>query len=307
MDECKAANIWGPNQIGSKILVKGRKRNFFLLVVIQKVKGVPPVVRANMRFFVLTGGGQTNADDLYEEYLSSFFGSSHHPKAFFKRVFAAVTAVRGRVIIVDTQPPFDGEDPDRANGLSDHMFWYRADSADLPPPGTLKMEPTVSPAVLSSGDDVQAEAEEDAQVESEEDEITDVNVDSFGTPQCIKDDIDIILSKQPHCGVVNDFDPCPYEPNWTEGVHTDGLTLDFPADGTFTVVNPPYTKLNGSKGNPGWLEKCHQESLRGARVVLVLPSNRMATLYWKAWVTDPGHQMLPLARQARHRLATRNF
>ena len=23
----------------------------------------------------------------------------------------------------------------------------------------------------------------------------------------------------------------------------------------------------------------------------------MATLYWKAWVTDPGHQMLPLARK----------
>ena len=171
MDECKAANIWEPNKIGRKILIKGRKRNFFLLVVIQNPKGVPPVVRTNMRFIVLTGGGQTSADQLYDEYLSAFFGSSHNPKAFFKRVFAAVTAVRGRVIMVDTQPPFDAENPDRAHGLSDHMYWYRADSADLPPPDTLKMEPTVSPAVLDSGDDVQAEAEEDAQVTDGDDEL----------------------------------------------------------------------------------------------------------------------------------------
>jgi len=57
------------------------------------------------------------------------------------------------------------------------------------------------------------------------------------------------------------FDPCP------NGFKIDGLSIDWPLNKT-AYVNPPYTRGEISK----WVEKCHQQYVRGVNVVLLIPA-----------------------------------
>lgn len=64
----------------------------------------------------------------------------------------------------------------------------------------------------------------------------------------------------------DDYDPCPLNDN----PNKDGLKEDW---ATTTFVNPPYSRLKTTKKNGlGWIEKAHQECLKGKTIVLLVPS-----------------------------------
>jgi len=56
------------------------------------------------------------------------------------------------------------------------------------------------------------------------------------------------------------FDPCPNDAAF------DGLDIDWPLD-KVAFVNPPYSR--GVIGK--WVEKCHDEYLRGVNIILLIP------------------------------------
>jgi hypothetical protein len=106
-----------------------------------------------------------------------------------------------------------------------------------------------------------------------------VDQDSYRTPACIRADVECLF------GPISDYDPCPYIENWNALVHKDGLQEVFPTTGGVILVNPPY-----SRGNVGkWLSKCHAESQRGARIVLVLTNSHNTSKQWQRIVRENGH------------------
>ena len=108
--------------------------------------------------------------------------------------------------------------------------------------------------------------------------------DSYRTPACIKGDVERLF------GPISDFDPCPYVENWNALEHEDGLLKSFPTTGGVILVNPPY-----SRGNVGrWLKKCHKESQRGARIVLVLTNSHNTSKQWQRLVRENGHYEVTL-------------
>src|ERR1700733_1642521 len=46
-----------------------------------------------------------------------------------------------------------------------------------------------------------------------------------------------------------DLDPCPFEPDWSPGVHQNGLDLDW--NGRRVFCNPPYSDIRS------WVEKAY--------------------------------------------------
>jgi len=70
-----------------------------------------------------------------------------------------------------------------------------------------------------------------------------------------------------------DYDPCPF-------LNTDnrnGLEEEW---ATTTFVNPPYSKLKSTKkGGIGFVEKAHQEALKGKTIVLLIPARTDTTWF----------------------------
>lgn len=77
--------------------------------------------------------------------------------------------------------------------------------------------------------------------------------DSWQTPDYLKQALKVEFDW--------DLDPCPYEPNWTPGVHKDGLAINW--DGKKVYVNPPYSDIER------WVTKALDSK---ALTVLLLPS-----------------------------------
>jgi len=65
-----------------------------------------------------------------------------------------------------------------------------------------------------------------------------------------------------------DLDPCPFQPNWTPGIHQNGLDLDW--NGHRVFCNPPYSNILP------WVEKAYASS---ALTVFLLPSRTDTAWY----------------------------
>ena len=70
------------------------------------------------------------------------------------------------------------------------------------------------------------------------------------------------------------FDPCPAE--WDGKI--DGLEIHWPHS-KVCFVNPPYSDM------VNWVEKCHDEWVKGATVILLIPP-RTCTRYWHDYIND---------------------
>ncbi len=91
------------------------------------------------------------------------------------------------------------------------------------------------------------------------------------------------------------LDPCPFpKPEW------DGLQIDWSNENVF--VNPPYSGNNIMN----WMEKCYKEINKANVIVLLIPTTKTGTKYFKKYVLDIGAEIrfitgrvnfIPLARQ----------
>jgi site-specific DNA-methyltransferase (adenine-specific) len=85
--------------------------------------------------------------------------------------------------------------------------------------------------------------------------------DSHGTP-------DYILERvKKDYGELNDFDPCPLNDNPT----FNGLDIEYPRD-KIIFINPPYSSLKTTKKKIGWVEKAHNECMKGSEIVMLIPA-----------------------------------
>ena len=90
--------------------------------------------------------------------------------------------------------------------------------------------------------------------------------DSWSTPPALR----ASLAKK--YGPFSTFDPCPLGGKDNKSV-PDGLAIDWPIDTGAIFVNPPYGRLKSTKKHGlGWIQKCAEESKRGRRVVVLVPS-----------------------------------
>jgi len=73
------------------------------------------------------------------------------------------------------------------------------------------------------------------------------------------------------------LDPCPYpKPDW------DGLKLDWCGERVF--VNPPYSGNNIKL----WMKKCFNERNNAEVIVMLIPTTKTGTKYFKEYVLDIG-------------------
>tara|TARA_Y100000310_G_scaffold79338_1_gene76072 strand:- start:1008 stop:1493 length:486 start_codon:yes stop_codon:yes gene_type:complete len=66
-----------------------------------------------------------------------------------------------------------------------------------------------------------------------------------------------------------DFDPCPYNPNFQDGVDIDGRDIEW---SDITYCNPPYSDLKSTKKKIGWIEKGHIEAQKGKTIIFLIPA-----------------------------------
>lgn len=93
------------------------------------------------------------------------------------------------------------------------------------------------------------------------------NKDDWGTPDYLYDELN------------NEFkftlDPCPFpKPEW------DGLELDWTNERVF--VNPPYSGSNIEN----WMKKCFNERNKAEVIVMLIPTTKTGTKYFKKYVLD---------------------
>ena len=84
---------------------------------------------------------------------------------------------------------------------------------------------------------------------------------SWATPKYLIDKLNKIYH-------FDNYDPCPYNPNWKEG-DLDGRDEEWKKR---TFVNPPYSQLKSTKKKIGWVEKAHIEAQKGKLIVMLIPS-----------------------------------
>ena len=98
------------------------------------------------------------------------------------------------------------------------------------------------------------------------------NKDDWGTPQELYDKLDEEFNFT--------IDPCPYpKPEW------DGLELDWCDERVF--VNPPYSGNNIKL----WMEKCFNERSKAEVIVMLIPTTKTGTKYFKNCVLDINAEM----------------
>ena len=99
-----------------------------------------------------------------------------------------------------------------------------------------------------------------------------MNKDDWGTPEHIYNELD------------NEFhftlDPCPFpKPEW------DGLEINWSNERVF--VNPPYSGSNIKL----WIEKCFNERNNAEVIVMLIPTTKTGTKYFKKYVLDIGAEI----------------
>lgn len=85
------------------------------------------------------------------------------------------------------------------------------------------------------------------------------------------------------------FDPCPFNPNWKEGVDLDGLKIAWQK---YNFVNPPYS-------NPKpWVIKAIQENEKGNVVVMLLKHD--SSTEWYRRLHEAGARFLMINRRLQY-------
>ena len=98
------------------------------------------------------------------------------------------------------------------------------------------------------------------------------NKDDWGTPEYLYKELD-----DEFCFTL---DPCPFpKPKW------DGLEISWMDECVF--VNPPYSGSNIEK----WMKKCYKERDNAEVIVMLIPTTKTGTRYFKECVLDIGAEM----------------